>query len=68
MLRNSTLLDGGTVVNSTDSALTVEVDGIEVHVHPIVKHSGCHCCGDTAELRVSYNRPQDVDGDPLNIK
>jgi hypothetical protein len=64
----NSLIEGGDVITAAPTCMTVLVDGIEVHVAARIDHSGCACCADMAELTMSYNRPQDVDGDPLGLK
>jgi hypothetical protein len=68
------LLEDGTVVSAHRSSLVVEVEGVEVHVSPRVKHRSCSCCGDSERLHMSYNRltedriEKHGEADPLNIE
>lgn len=67
------VLEQGTVVKAHEACLTVEVDGVELHVSPQVEHRTCNCCGDRKHLTVSYNRltedriEKHGEADPLNL-
>jgi hypothetical protein len=74
MMGDLPILEQGTIVKAHKSCLTVEVDGVELHVSPQVERRSCTCCGDTTELRVSYNRKTEDriedhgEADPLDIQ
>jgi len=57
----------------SDGEASEEVEGVEVFVGTRVHRRGCRCCGDTAELDVSYNRSEEHrveehgEADPLGI-
>jgi hypothetical protein len=72
-MNRTEILEGGTVVEAHDTCLAVEVEGVEVFVGTRLKRRGCTCCGDTAELDVSYNLSEEKsvekhgEVDPLNL-
>lgn len=68
MVEEFTVLEGAEIIEATDSCLVAEVNGIEVYVGPHVNPHACDCCGPITEIRISYNRPQNVDGDPLGLE
>lgn len=57
----------------SDSDDSEEVEGVEVFVGTRLKRRGCTCCGDTAELDVSYNLSEEKrvekhgEADPLDL-
>lgn len=46
-------LEGAEVTEVSEYGLTVEKDGQEFYISGYINHTGCSCCGDTVELKVT---------------